>query len=214
MLAIATTCTCRLCMPLPSRRTCGGNVADIRGCRVCPGSSDWQGHGRHDSAGVAQPPDVHHDIVGRIARDERCKGKLHSQPSPNARSSASYLFLRCHNANRIGNDNGSHLLVNTLDVCKRNHELKGQLGLTEVQHTDIGDPAKEVGVETDMILRDVQSALDKDILCKGTAIVCRRQRAQRSRRSLHHQSGSRPHPQLQRAREIPDYVGCSRLQNP
>jgi hypothetical protein len=40
---------------------------------------------------------------------------------------------------------------------------------TEVAH--VGDPAKDIGVETDMVLRDIQSSLHQDIFRQRTPII-------------------------------------------
>lgn len=38
--------------------------------------------------------------------------------------------------------------------------------------THIGDPSKDVGVEADVVLRDVETALQEDLSLKRTAVVC------------------------------------------
>jgi hypothetical protein len=43
------------------------------------------------------------------------------------------------------------------------------LSCVEVAH--VGDPAKDIGVETNMVLRDIQSSLYQDIFRQRTSIV-------------------------------------------
>lgn len=38
--------------------------------------------------------------------------------------------------------------------------------------THVGDPTKDIGMETNVVLRDVYAALNEDLALQGAAIVC------------------------------------------
>jgi hypothetical protein len=56
--------------------------------------------------------------------------------------------------------------------------------VSRVEVAHVGDPAKNIGVETDMVLRDIQSPLYQDIFRQRTSVVCYQLRTCRGRYSL------------------------------
>ena len=79
-------------------------------------------------------PNIVNHVVCRVPRKETGKGVL--------------VRVFCH-AYRVGDDEGGHSLFNGFDVIERDDECR--------------HPAKDIGIETQVVLGDVESSLYQDI---------------------------------------------------
>lgn len=88
-----------------------------------------------------EPPDVVDDVIGRVARKERCKG---------------VFGLPGGNLDAIGDDECGHPFLEMSDLVNGNRQLLvihlAMLAIGVEGHTHVRNPTKNIGMEANVVL--------------------------------------------------------------
>lgn len=91
---------------------------------------------------------------------------------------SAYLSLSRRDTDRIGNHKGRHLLLDRDNICKSDDNLdraddQRRTKIKSFSHgAYVGDPPKDVGMERQVVFRNVNPALNQNILLQCTSVIC------------------------------------------